>query len=212
MKKLLDRFDVLSDAIIAIIMTILVLEISAPTKPEELLNFFKEISLFLVSFMLLVNIWYRRAKIIIQAKVTKLECLLLDVFAHALLALFPLTIKMLVAYEDEWVSVLFFGILNVLVITAINLIPLVELGFDWEKGKVSGWIHHYYLRRVWLTILFNLALVALALYLGTYGTYLYLLMPFLDFFASYRKDKRLEEVLQDDNLQSIIAQKIGLKR
>lgn len=72
MKKLLERFDILSGAIIAIIMTILVLEIEAPTKSTELFNFLKEISLFLVSFMLLINIWYRRTKIVLRTEITKL--------------------------------------------------------------------------------------------------------------------------------------------
>lgn len=72
MKKLLERFDILSDAIIAIIMTIFVLEIEAPTKSTELFNFLKEISLFLVSFMLLINIWYRRTKIVLRTEITKL--------------------------------------------------------------------------------------------------------------------------------------------
>ncbi|MEX2804708.1 TMEM175 family protein [Streptococcus sp. H31] len=63
MKKIYERFDTLSDAIIAIIMTILVLGISAPETAEELPDFMKEVSLYLISFILLINVWYRRTKL-----------------------------------------------------------------------------------------------------------------------------------------------------
>lgn len=214
MKKLLDRFNTLSDAIIAIIMTILVLEISAPYKAAELVNFFKEIILFMVSFVLLINIWYRRTKISLQMEVTKLESLLLDVFAHAMLALFPLAIKMLVVYENEWVVVIFFGLLNMLVITAINLIPIVELGRNWEIGKMTGWLRIFYWRRVLKTSLLQGSFIVLAYYLGSYGPYLYFLLPFIDFFANYRKDSQLDGLLKNVNLdlQSVIADKLGIKR
>ncbi|MCJ0589959.1 TMEM175 family protein [Enterococcus cecorum] len=51
MTKLKERFDTLSDAIIAIIMTILVLEITVPHNTTELISLFKEISLFIISFI-----------------------------------------------------------------------------------------------------------------------------------------------------------------
>ncbi|WP_018164773.1 TMEM175 family protein [Streptococcus henryi] len=211
MKKLLERFDILSDAIIAIIMTILVLEIEAPTNSTELFNFFKEISLFLVSFMLLINIWYRRTKIVLRTEITKLESLLFDVIAHALMSLFPLAVKTLVAYEDEWLSVLFFGLLNMLVITLINMIPVIEMGHNWEKGQLSGYIHQFFRRRVWLTILFNLAAIAIAYFLGHYGTYFYLILPFADFLANYHKDRQIKDVLNDESdFRSILAEKLGL--
>ena len=50
MTKLKERFDTLSDAIIAIIMTILVLEITVPHNTTELIGLFEEICLFIISF------------------------------------------------------------------------------------------------------------------------------------------------------------------
>ena len=49
MKLLKDRFDTLSDAIIAIVMTILVLEISIPSSMKGLPHLFEQVALFLFS-------------------------------------------------------------------------------------------------------------------------------------------------------------------
>ncbi len=60
MKQLKERFDTLSDAIIAIVMTILVLEIAVPATNKDLPQLFEGIALFLVSFIIIINFWYRR--------------------------------------------------------------------------------------------------------------------------------------------------------
>lgn len=55
MKKLKERFDTLSDAIIAIIMTILVLEIKIPSSMQELPHLAQAVGLFFVSFVIIIN-------------------------------------------------------------------------------------------------------------------------------------------------------------
>lgn len=50
MQKFKERLDALSDAIIAIAMTILVLEIEAPTNSSELSAFINHIGLFCAEF------------------------------------------------------------------------------------------------------------------------------------------------------------------
>ena len=63
MTKLKERFDTLSDAIIAIIMTILVLEITVPHNTTELIGLFEEIGLFIISFIILIDFWYQRTNL-----------------------------------------------------------------------------------------------------------------------------------------------------
>ena len=70
MTKLKERFDTLSDAIIAIIMTILVLEITVPHNTTELISLFEEIGLFIISFIILIDFWYQRTNLMNLAKQT----------------------------------------------------------------------------------------------------------------------------------------------
>ena len=212
MKYIFGRFDTLSDAIIAIVMTILVLEVNAPTSADQLPEFVKSVSLFLISFILLINIWYRRAKIQHQTVPTKLESLFLDIFAHGLLSLFPLAIKMLVSYDTVWVSVLFYGLLNVSVITALNLIPIIELKESSRETSMNTLLYHFYRRRLLATIVLNLLIILAAYFLHSWGAYLYLVLPLVDFYASYRRDKRLDAFLAEGDVPSVLAQKFGLDR
>lgn len=63
MKVLKERFDTLSDAIIAIIMTVLVLEIQIPETVNQLPQLAEAVGLFLVSFVILMNFWFHRLEI-----------------------------------------------------------------------------------------------------------------------------------------------------
>ena len=63
MKVLKERFDTLSDAIIAIIMTVLVLEIHIPETVNQLPQLAEAVGLFLVSFVILMNFWFHRLEI-----------------------------------------------------------------------------------------------------------------------------------------------------
>ncbi|WP_298193367.1 TMEM175 family protein [uncultured Streptococcus sp.] len=120
MKLLKDRFDTLSDAIIAIVMTILVLEISIPSSMKGLPHLFEQVALFLLSFIIIINFWYRRFQAMRATDKTTFRTFLMDVIAHAILALFPLATKMLVEFDVRWVGILFFGGINLLTGVLVN--------------------------------------------------------------------------------------------
>ena len=56
------KLDALSDAIIAIAITVLVLEINTPTSMEGMWQFAKEIFLFAQSFVVIANFWFERSQ------------------------------------------------------------------------------------------------------------------------------------------------------
>ena len=87
MKLLKDRFDTLSDAIIAIVMTILVLEISIPSSMKGLPHLFEQVALFLLSFIIIINFWYHRFQAMRATDKTTFRTFLMDVIAHAILAI-----------------------------------------------------------------------------------------------------------------------------
>lgn len=85
MKVLKERFDTLSDAIIAIIMTVLVLEIHIPETVNQLPQLAEAVGLFLVSFVILMNFWFHRLEISYLSDSGNLTCFILDVACHAML-------------------------------------------------------------------------------------------------------------------------------
>lgn len=62
LENLTKKFDTLSDGLYAIIMTILVLSIKVPDKLSQLPQFGTDILWFLISFIIIANQWYRRAR------------------------------------------------------------------------------------------------------------------------------------------------------
>ena len=56
------KLDALSDAIIAIAITVLVLEINTPTSMADMGQFAKEIFLFAQSFVVIANFWFERSQ------------------------------------------------------------------------------------------------------------------------------------------------------
>ena len=95
-----------------------------------------------------------------------------------------------------------------LVMSILNLIPIVEVGQDFQRDELSGMVHAFYHRRLNLTILFNLIIIAVALLLGRWGVYLYLFIPIGDFFSNYSRDKRLDQALSSpEGLKEMVRQR-----
>ena len=112
MKILKERFDTLSDAIIAIIMTILVLEIQIPNSIEQLPQLAESVGLFFVSFIIVINFWFHRLELSTYSDSTNLPSFVLDIAVHGFLSLYPLAVKMLIGFDVKWISILLFGLLN----------------------------------------------------------------------------------------------------
>ena len=117
------KLDALSDAIIAIAITILVLEIHTPTTMEDMWQFVKEIFLFAQSFIVIANFWFERSQFFGRTKQISFSILSIDLVAHLGICLVPLFTKFLFSFEDKIVSVLAYGI----------LIAIISVLFDIEN-------------------------------------------------------------------------------
>lgn len=117
------KLDALSDAIIAIAITVLVLEINTPTSMEGMWQFAKEIFLFAQSFVVIANFWFERSQFFGRSKQISFSILSIDLVAHLGICLVPLFTKFLFSFEDRIVSVLAYGI----------LIAIISVLFDIEN-------------------------------------------------------------------------------
>ncbi len=191
-----ERFEPLSDAILAIAMTILVLEIGVPASQAELPKLWEAIGLFLVSFVVLANFWYERVLIMHASKHGTMPAFFLDVLAHGMVALYPLAIKMLVDYSDKQLGIAFFG-----AITVISNLLLDSAGFmllkhatemrssEQDSALVYGWMR----RRALSRLLSGATMFFIAYLFPTFGIYFYLLAPFLRFVNIYQHSSREEK-------------------
>lgn len=117
------KLDALSDAIIAIAITVLVLEINTPTSMEDMWQFAREIFLFAQSFVVIANFWFERSQFFGRSKQISFSILSIDLLAHLGICLIPLFTKFLFSFENRLISLLAYGI----------LIAIISVLFDIEN-------------------------------------------------------------------------------
>ncbi|SER14810.1 TMEM175 family protein [Streptococcus gallolyticus] len=217
MKQLKERFDALSDAIIAIVMTILVLEIAVPATTKELPYLLKEITLFLVSFVIIINFWYRRFQAMRAIETITFRTFVMDVIAHAILSLYPLAIKMLAEFNIQWIAIVFFGGINLVTAFLINRITY-ELATqairnlvnkDDERARMlSDWLK----RRTLIRLISDIVMMLIALCFNTFGIYIYILTPFLEFIGNFKRERVMEDAFREgQTFKEIVEHRVAVE-
>ncbi|MGT2845382.1 TMEM175 family protein [Streptococcus hongkongensis] len=198
MKHIISRFDALSDAIIAIVMTILVLEIKIPASIHQLPNFAYAVGTFLISFLIVFNFWYRRTQVFSNVDSVGFSSFIQDVIAHMMLALFPLATKMLVSFSDKWVAILFFGIINLLTGLLLNImtIRLTTDNLEVAISKRRQQVHLFYQKRLYLFSVMDVLVMLLALVFNQFGIFLYLISPLVEFWFNYKRGLAFEAAVK----------------
>lgn len=190
MKKLKERFDTLSDAIIAIVMTILVLGITVPETSEEIPSFMYQIGLYFISFFLVANIWYRRTRLA-HIEETNLKIVALDIIDHVLISLIPLMTRFVIDYHDLRTGVVWFGILIMLVERLLDVITVLSVS-ETKSKQFPEALRQQFATRMWKRIYATTALsiffILLASLVPVVGMYFYFALPFFSFFKSFNID------------------------
>lgn len=193
MDKMKERFDTLSDAIIAIAITILVLEIEAPTTTAELGSFFRYILLFIISFTIIVNIWYKRTKVMNVVREVNIEILTLDLIAHLGICLIPLFNKLMFNFDNQSLAVLLYGLLNFAITSLYNIINIRLVGYGLldDSISISDDLHirmrHWYYR---MSVVSAVTIVVAYLF-PRFGIVLYTILPITEFFRRYQMGRYL---------------------
>ena len=201
------KLDALSDAIIAIAITVLVLEINTPTSMEGMWQFAKEIFLFAQSFVVIANFWFERSQFFGRSKRISFSILSIDLLAHLGICLIPLFTKFLFSFENRVISVLAYGI----------LIAIISVLFDIENYFVlkQSLTEAEYARKDEMLILFRkfhirsyLTSVIILTLTFFIVMYLYLAIPMTKFFSRLGAG-RGRSVFVDENLVEFSDKVLG---
>ena len=195
------KLDALSDAIIAIAITILVLEIHTPTTMEDMWQFVKEIFLFAQSFIVIANFWFERSQFFGRTKQISFSILSIDLVAHLGICLVPLFTKFLFSFEDKIVSVLAYGILIAIISVLIDIENYFVLRqaleeADYERTDEMLTVFKRFHIRSYLTsvIILGLSFVAPQVVI-----YFYLLIPITKYLSRFKVGNNLS-VFGDEDL------------
>ncbi|MFT8399951.1 MAG: TMEM175 family protein [Lentilactobacillus diolivorans] len=115
-KKLKDRLDVFVDAIIAILITVMVLEL-----PIEITNgvlnyqsLFTAIGIYAVSFCFIANLWYQHAVIFNEVEKVSNGLVVIDLILIFFASLIP-TFTRLMAIDTNSMTVVMYGVLDLII-------------------------------------------------------------------------------------------------
>ncbi|MEY8434318.1 TMEM175 family protein [Streptococcus hyointestinalis] len=195
MQKFKERFDALGDAIVAIAMTILVLEISAPTNSKELGSFINHIGLFALSFTMIFNFWYERTLNEVSTDNTNDEIIVLDAINHLLVCLIPLMTKFMMDYEDRSIAVVAYVLLNFVISLLQDIIRLRYINYGFiknlpdtiSKETLENRIRQFTVRTNGWILVFAI----FAYFNPNVGVYTYLILPVVTFVRRYRVGRAL---------------------
>ncbi|WP_054718399.1 TMEM175 family protein [Lacticaseibacillus manihotivorans] len=133
MEKIKSRLDAFADGIMAVIITIMVLNI-APVLHDSWANYLvlgKHIGIFLISFIFVANIWYQHATVFAEIETITYRIVIFDLIFLAFLALMPLFTNMMTANTTR-ITVLAYGGVQFLVNMMFRYLSriIVHLQYD----------------------------------------------------------------------------------
>lgn len=192
-QKLRSHIEAFSDGIIAVIITIMLLEIPVPSGEHGYWEFISSVGIFLVSFIVTANFWFNRHKIFaLTEKITE-KIIVQDFIFIGLLSLIPLLTKWIMV-EPTSFSALNFGLVLIVI-----LIQQESMNYSITKNHFLKMPKSFkFWRRVWLlrlfaTILMNVIIMVIAIIFPFYGHWLFVIVPVFNFLFRMVNDRNQEE-------------------
>lgn len=120
------RIEAFTDAILAIILTVLVLEFYTPTRPSllELLNEWHIFASYTVTFALIIFSWYNQHNLFHYAKHVSIGCFVSIAIWTFTMSLLPLATAFVGKFPDYWGAELFYIIIATIWSVAFDIMAL----------------------------------------------------------------------------------------
>lgn len=181
-RQLKEHLSVFNDAVIAIISTIMVLEIPLPTEPDvSYTSFIRAIIIFFISFFMVSNFWYQNHGYMILIEKVDKSFVVLNFFFLAVLSLMPIMTKWLMQ-EHSALAVVNMGVVYLLV----NMINVLLLSKIYRQiFNTSEFAAMFSQRMIIFQLCFifglNILLIFVAFKFPTVAMIFYLALPILSF-------------------------------
>jgi uncharacterized membrane protein len=173
------HLETLNDGVIAIILTIMVLEIPLPSAAFSLHAFVKSISVFLVSFFVVADFWYELHEILITFKKASHEVVVANFLFLAALSLIPIMTKWIMRSPVRSAATAY-GITYL--VTKLFEMVLLFAAHRPHLDRYRNILHKLFWARTVIILVLNAALIAVSALYPRVGVYLYLILPVLSFF------------------------------
>ncbi|EOT43822.1 TMEM175 family protein [Enterococcus columbae] len=182
-----NRLCALNDGVIAIILTIMALEIHLPVDNISYTNFLVDVGIFFTSFFVVANFWYENHLTFATFKKATHQVLVFNFSFLALLTLIPVLTKWIML-DVSRLAVMNYGVVYLLIVLLQSLI-FSAAHLQTVQSKNPFLVGLMRIRIVSL-ILLNLGLIAFAYFMPKIAMILYLSLPIYSFLARGRERKQ----------------------
>lgn len=201
MKKFKERFDVFSDAVFAIILTIMVLDVPVEVTGGEL-NYAQlgiNIGIYVVSFCFVANCWYKHALMFNEVQKVPHRIIILDFVLLLAVSLIPAFTKLMIS-DIVKETVMLCGFTYLLVTILEVVIARAILPAAYRDAQQMKSVYTYIFGKAYLT---NIALlvifIALAYFRPMAGLVLFIIIPVRSFISNASKQQNFNDISQMDS-------------
>lgn len=200
MEKFKERFDAFSDAVIAILLTIMVLEL-----PIEVINgtidyagLFQAIGIYFISFCMVGNVWYRHAMAFNQVKEIENLIVILDFLMIMFLSLIPAFTRLMVTDVTN-ITVMLYGADYLVVLIMQDLITQMIIRKRYSNKAAIHLAYGKILGRVpYSGIILQAIFLAVAYWRPTVALVFYIVIPVESFLFNARREQDFQDVEELD--------------
>ncbi|MGF2385456.1 TMEM175 family protein [Lentilactobacillus otakiensis] len=198
MKKLKTRLDAFSDAVIAIILTIMVLDLT-PVLRDNLNDYLflsKQVGIYIISFAFVANMWYQHATLFNDIDDMSYRIMLYDFVFLIPLSLTPLATNMM-ASNTTRIPVMAYGVLLFVVSASFRLLTRSVMRFEYtDKSKMRQLYRKIFGRHNQYYIISNAILIVLAYFFPQIVLWFYLPYPLVYLILSSRNRQQMYDASQ----------------
>lgn len=198
MEKIKNRLDAFSDAIIAIIITIMVLELPFITHHQlsEFLHAGQAIGIFFISFCFVANYWYQHAILFNEINDITPKIIVFDLIFLALLSLIPYATK-LMTVDVSSATVIAYGILNALIILWFRVLARTVIHYKFiDKADMRKVYEKIYKNSSRLEGIGIIALLIIAYFYPKIALVFFLAYPVVSFLSNLKETQELDDTDQ----------------
>lgn len=198
MKKLKTRLDAFSDAVIAIILTIMVLDLTPVLKNNwsDYIFLSKQIGIYVISFAFVANMWYQHATLFDEIDDMTYRIMLYDFLFLIPLSLTPLATNMM-ASNTTRIPVMAYGVLLGVVSACFRLLTSSVMHFEYtDTSKMRQLYRKIFGRHNTIYIVSNVVLIVLAYFFPQIVLWFYLPYPLVYLLLSSRDRQQMYDASQ----------------
>lgn len=197
--RLKEHWEVFTDAVVAIIITIMLLEIPVPKAGHTYQEFISAVIVFLISFFIVADLWFDHHRLFDGVREVSDKIIVMDFMQLGVLAMIPLLTKWIMDDVTAF-AMLNFG-LTVLLVRMLQVLIGYEIGKIQYKKTPAIWKLQRELSRMRLmsTLMANALLTLFAWFQPQLGHWLFIVIPLLSLaFSVFGKPvNQLSEMLND---------------